>query len=202
MSTSTKVSPRIKTLKRSNPSFLSKPEAKGSIAKKLLSGGNSGVKVRAQSSGKVPSLAMASAPLKGASGGKGYLKSPATGGSRKVNLEVELATQLVSELDSVSPDVNALCNSYGLRREELSRLTGFSLRALADWSAGKLPSQPAQRRLQEIRRLLDALSEIVTPSSISGWMRRPNPAFDKLAPLQVIELGEIDRLWEMVHQRA
>jgi len=122
--------------------------------------------------------------------------------SREPETETELATRLVAEVDATSPDVKVLCESYGLRREELSRLTGFSLRALADWSAGKLPSQPAQRRLQEIRRLLDALAEIVKPSAIPSWMRKPNPAFDKLAPLQVIELGEIDRLWAMVHQRA
>jgi hypothetical protein len=29
--------------------------------------------------------------------------------------------------------------------------------------------------------------------------RKPNPAFGRLTPLQVIELGEIDRLWSMVH---
>jgi DNA-binding transcriptional regulator YiaG len=116
--------------------------------------------------------------------------------------ETELATQLIAEVASATPDVDVLCDTYGLRREELSRLTGFSLRALADWSAGKLPSQPALRRLQEIRRLLDALSEIVQPSAIPAWIRKPNPAFDRLAPLQVIELGEIDRLWEMIHQRG
>jgi hypothetical protein len=120
---------------------------------------------------------------------------------RKASGEIDLATQLVTEIASASPDVDLLCASYGLRREELSRLTGFSLRALADWSAGKLPSQPAQRRLREVRRLLDALSEIVKSSAIPGWMRHRNPAFDGLSPLQVIELGEIDRLWALVHER-
>lgn len=105
------------------------------------------------------------------------------------------------EIAPASPDVRMLCDIYGLRREELSRLTGFSLRALADWSAGKLPSQPAHRRLREVRRFLDALAEIVKPTAIQGWMRSPNPAFEGLTPLQVIELGEIDRLWAMVHER-
>jgi len=116
--------------------------------------------------------------------------------------ETKPGNHRVDAVAMTSPDVHALCNTYHLRREELSRLSGFSLRALADWSAGKLPSLPAQRRLQEIRRLLDALAEIVQPAAIPGWMRTPNPAFDKLSPLQVIEMGEIDRLWQMVHQRA
>lgn len=99
-------------------------------------------------------------------------------------------------------DVRELCERYGLKREERGRLTGFSLRALAEWASGQLPSQPAKRRLKEIRRLLDALSEIVQRERIPEWLHRPNPAFAPLTPMQVIELGEIDRLWAMVHGRA
>jgi DNA-binding transcriptional regulator YiaG len=116
--------------------------------------------------------------------------------------EEELAEQLVSEIAQSGTDVNTLCETYGLRREELGRLTGFSLRALAEWSSGKLPSQPAKRRLHETRRLLDALAEIVKRESIPQWLHASNPAFDRLTPLQVIELGEIDRLWAMVHDMA
>lgn len=117
-------------------------------------------------------------------------------------LEMKLAENLVADAAAVSPDINSLCDTYGLRREELARLTGFSLRALADWSTGKLPSQPAHRRLHEVRRLLDALGEIVPSETIPGWLRRPNPAFENLTPLQIIELGEIDRLWAMVYERS
>jgi DNA-binding transcriptional regulator YiaG len=113
--------------------------------------------------------------------------------------EADLAEKLVSEVADDSPDVNALCERYQLRREELGRLTGFSLRALAEWASGKLPSQPAKRRLHEVRRLLDALAEVVKRESIPRWLHQPNPAFDRLTPLQVIEVGEIDRLWAMVH---
>jgi len=116
--------------------------------------------------------------------------------------ESKLADQLVTQVANEGPDVNRLCDTYGLRREELGRLTGFSLRALAEWASGKLPSQPAQRRLQEVRRLLDALSEVVHRESIPRWLHQPNQGFGRLTPLQVIELGEIDRLWAMVHHLA
>ena len=114
--------------------------------------------------------------------------------------ETELADKLVAEVADSGPDVKELCDTYSLKREELGRLTGFSLRALAEWASGKLPSQPAKRRLQEVRRLLDALAEIVKRESIPKWLHQPNAAFDRLTPLQVIELGEIDRLWAMVHE--
>ncbi len=113
-----------------------------------------------------------------------------------------MAEALVRAIEEDGTDINGLCQSYGLKREELGRLTGFSLRALAEWSSGKLPSAPAKRRLQEVRRLLDALARIVRPGRIPHWLHQPNPAFDRLTPLQVIELGEIDRLWAMVHELA
>jgi DNA-binding transcriptional regulator YiaG len=116
--------------------------------------------------------------------------------------ESELADELLTEVAHDTGDVRELCEKYELKREELGRLTGFSLRALAEWAAGKLPSQPAKRRLQEVRRLLDALAHIVKTESIPAWLHKRNPAFDHLTPLQVIELGEIDRLWGMVHALA
>jgi DNA-binding transcriptional regulator YiaG len=120
-------------------------------------------------------------------------------GTAPLEQETELAEKLVAEVADSSADVKELCDTYGLKREELGRLTGFSLRALAEWASGKLPSQPAKRRLREVRRLLDALAEIVKRESIPKWLHQPNPAFGPLTPLQVIELGEIDRLWSMVH---
>jgi hypothetical protein len=114
----------------------------------------------------------------------------------------ELANMLVDQVAEADSDVRELCDTHGLRREELGRLTGFSLRALAEWSSGKLPSQPAKRRLREVRRLLDALAQIVKRESIRNWLHRPNKAFDRLTPLQVIEIGEIDRIWAMLHDMA
>jgi DNA-binding transcriptional regulator YiaG len=116
-----------------------------------------------------------------------------------VEKEAELADGLVTEVADTSADVNTLCETYQLSREELGRLTGFSLRALAQWASGNLPSRPAKRRLHEVRRLLDALAQIVKLESIPKWLHQPNPAFAPLTPLQVIELGEIDRLWAMVY---
>lgn len=119
---------------------------------------------------------------------------------RAVAQEAELSDRLVAEVAEENSDVQALCADYNLKREELGRLTGFSLRALADWASGDLPSQPAKRRLHEVRRLLDALSEIVKRESIPHWLRQRNRAFGNLTPLQVIEVGEMDRLWALVHK--
>jgi hypothetical protein len=116
-----------------------------------------------------------------------------------VPAEEKHAEALLNEIATDGTDVSTLCETYGLKREDLGRLTGFSLRALADWAANKLPSQPAKRRLHEVRRLLDALSEVVKVKSIPQWLHKSNAAFDGMTPLQVIEVGEIDRLWAMVY---
>jgi DNA-binding transcriptional regulator YiaG len=112
--------------------------------------------------------------------------------------EEALADELIERAGDPS-DVKQLCDRYGLRREDLGRLTGFSLRALADWSTGKLPSEPAKRRLHEIRRLLDSLAEVVKVDAICSWLKTRNPACENMTPMQVIEVGEIDRLWQMVY---
>jgi DNA-binding transcriptional regulator YiaG len=112
-----------------------------------------------------------------------------------------LAARLVDDVEQADgSDVAQLCETYDLKRTDLGRLTGFSLRALAEWSAGKLPSEPARRRLHEVRRLLDALGEVVKVEAIPQWLGKRNAAFDNMTPLQVIEVGEIDRLWQMVYQ--
>ena len=38
----------------------------------------------------------------------------------------------------------------------------------------------------------------VTPTRTTSWLDTPNDAFDGLKPLEVIERGEIDRLWNMI----
>lgn len=89
---------------------------------------------------------------------------------------------------------------YGLSRRLFSRLAGFSERAIADWESGKPVSEPAMRRVKELDRLRERLAEVVEESAIPGWLDAPNEAFGGLKPLELIERGEIDRLWAMIHQ--
>ncbi len=87
---------------------------------------------------------------------------------------------------------------FGLSRKLFARLSGFSERAIADWESGKPVSEPGHRRIRELDRFRDRLAEVVTEEAIPGWLDTPNEAFDGLKPVEVIERGEIDRLWEMI----
>jgi hypothetical protein len=89
---------------------------------------------------------------------------------------------------------------YAISCDTLTRMTGFSLRAVSNWSQGAKPSSSTARRLTEIQRLLAALEKLVSPEAIGPWLKDPNPAFDGSTPLQVIERGENDRIWRMVYE--
>ena len=78
------------------------------------------------------------------------------------------------------------------------RLTGFSPRSVAKWSEGVLPSPKQEKALVEMDRLLDGLSRVMAPAQIGRWIKSPNSAFDGSTPLQIVERGEIDRIWRML----
>ncbi|HTV63533.1 MAG TPA: antitoxin Xre/MbcA/ParS toxin-binding domain-containing protein [Verrucomicrobiae bacterium] len=78
------------------------------------------------------------------------------------------------------------------------RLTGFSPRSVAKWSEGILPSPKQEKALVEMDRLLDALARVMKPAQVGQWLKSPNPAFDGSTPLQIVERGEIDRIWHML----
>ena len=96
------------------------------------------------------------------------------------------------------PSLGRVRAEIGVSIRTLSRLTGFSERAIAGWEGGAPVSEPARRRLLEIDRFRRRLAEVVAPGSIPEWLDTPNDAFGGLKPVEVIERGEIDRLWNMI----
>ena len=96
--------------------------------------------------------------------------------------------------------VKTLASRYAISYDTLTRMTGFSLRAVSNWSQGTKPSSSTARRLTEIKRLFTALEKLVSPEAIGPWLKDPNSAFDGSTPLQVIERGETDRVWRMVYE--
>ncbi len=109
-----------------------------------------------------------------------------------------MASSKTLQTNAAIPLVAALRAKLSLPRKIFSRLTGFSERAIAAWESGKPISEPGLRRMREIERFRDRLAEVVGAGAIPQWLETPNPAFEKLKPLEVIERGEIDRLWKML----
>jgi len=79
------------------------------------------------------------------------------------------------------------------------RLTGFSPRSVAKWSQGETPSPKQGKALVEMNRLFDGLARVIEPAQVGRWLTQPNSAFDGFTPLQVVERGELDRIWRMLY---
>ena len=84
-------------------------------------------------------------------------------------------------------------------RNVFCRMVNVSERAIADAESGKVVKKLV-RPYNELKRLVDALEEIVERHAIGPWFLVPNPMFDDSRPIDLIERGEMDRLWQMVYQ--
>ena len=91
-----------------------------------------------------------------------------------------------------------LRHMLGLAREAFGRLVDVSVRTLAAVETRGAKADKLQRNYLEVKRLCDALGEVMAPEALGGWLNQPNEAFGGLKPLEVVERGEIDRLWELV----
>ena len=91
-------------------------------------------------------------------------------------------------------------SGFGISRRLLGRLTGYSERAIAGWEAGRRLSEPSRQRMLEMRRLQRALGRIIEAPGLSAWLERPNEAFGGFKPVEVVERGEVDRLWLMISE--
>lgn len=91
-----------------------------------------------------------------------------------------------------------LRDQLGVTREFFARLVDVSVRTIAEVEANPKPIKKLMRNYTEVQRLCEALGEVVDSSEIATWLNTPNDAFDSLKPIEVIERGQIDRLWNMV----
>jgi DNA-binding transcriptional regulator YiaG len=87
--------------------------------------------------------------------------------------------------------------SLGVTREFFARLTGFSVRAIAGWEAGRPVSEAGRRRVLEMKRLREVLAEGMRPEFIARWLEAPCEGLGGLKPVEVLERGETDRLWRV-----
>jgi transcriptional regulator with XRE-family HTH domain len=96
--------------------------------------------------------------------------------------------------------VRELREQLGLTQDLFARLAGLSVRTVADWEGGRAPGAARAQRLNEIRRLQRALAGVMRPDFIGPWLKRPNEAFSGLKPIEVVERGEVDRIWRMIYE--
>jgi DNA-binding transcriptional regulator YiaG len=102
-------------------------------------------------------------------------------------------------LPAMGVSVRSIRERLGLTQEMFARLAGFSVRTVADWESGKAPAAAKAQRLTEIQRLQQALAGVMRADFIGQWLQTPIDAFAGLKPIEVIERGEVDRIWRMIY---
>ncbi len=86
-----------------------------------------------------------------------------------------------------------------LKQAVFARLLPVSVRSLVTLEGGSTPTEAVARRLAELLRLTNALTEVMKKESLGKWLQTPNEAFGGLKPLEVIDRGESDRIWAMIY---
>jgi hypothetical protein len=87
-----------------------------------------------------------------------------------------------------------------MSRDDFCRLLNVSVRTLADVEYCRNQGEKLCRPYAELARLCRALSGLMPIEAIRSWFTLPGARSDGLKPFELIERGEIDRLWELVFQ--
>lgn len=56
-----------------------------------------------------------------------------------------------------------------------------------------------QRNFRQVSYLCQALAEIMDRQFVGQWLDQPNELLGDLKPVEVIERGRVELLWQVVH---
>ena len=114
-------------------------------------------------------------------------------------LDIPRLTVKNQTVDDVLDSVRLIGRRCGVE-DETERLIDQLNERIAAVESTQKKAQEFRWSHVEVKRLCDALSEVVDPACLGDWLTTPNDAFGGFKPLEVIERGEIDRLWEMFYR--
>ena len=87
-----------------------------------------------------------------------------------------------------------------MTRGIFGRVVNVSERTIAKVESEAEHVEKLRRPYNEVYRVYEQLREVVDPESLGAWFATPNQSFGGLKPIEVIERGEIDRLWELAYR--
>lgn len=149
---------------------------------------SSGDRVSRSSAGKSKlSKASATSPTTSPSAG-----TPALAAAR-------LAQQLPPSQGITTADAKRFREDLGLTVDDFAKLLGSTTRTVSGWEAHQTAMSPlAARVFLEVKALIDRLAALSDPSTFRGWLFGPNQTFGGSSPIQLIQNGQMYRLWELV----
>jgi DNA-binding XRE family transcriptional regulator len=87
---------------------------------------------------------------------------------------------------------------YRLSQALTARLLDVSLRTVSAAEADAATPPQLRRNLSQADRLCKALAEAMEPAFVGHWMDQPNDMLGGLKPVEAIERGQLDLVWEVV----
>ncbi len=90
--------------------------------------------------------------------------------------------------------------SIGLNRGTFARMANFSERTLATYEKQAKFPITVRPQVTEAVRLVQALLEMIPAEELPQWLQKPNRGFGGRTPWALIQAGERDLIWAMIHQ--
>ena len=96
-------------------------------------------------------------------------------------------------------ELRTLRQRYGLSQLLLSRLLDVSVRTVS--AAESQPGAPPalRRGLTQTSRMCEALADVMTAAFVGRWLDQPNEMLGGLKPVEAIERGQLDLVWQVIH---
>src|SRR5580692_2891734 len=94
--------------------------------------------------------------------------------------------------------LSVLAKDAGMNYDMLAKSLSVSRRSISGWLSGREPERINRVRINEFGRLVAELQSIIKPEKLKAWWKQSVENFGGSTPLQVLERGEIDRLWRMI----
>jgi DNA-binding XRE family transcriptional regulator len=94
--------------------------------------------------------------------------------------------------------LRALQQRHRLSQTLLARLLDVSLRTASGLESRAVPPTQLRRSLTQVTRLCSALAEAMNAAYVGPWLDEPNEMLAGLKPVEAIERGRIDRVWQVV----
>lgn len=99
---------------------------------------------------------------------------------------------------SAASEVRAVRQRHGISQVLMGRLLDVSLRTVSGAESNAAAPAQLRRNLIQAARLCQALAEAMEPSFVGHWLDQPNDMLGGLKPIEVIERGQIDLVWQVV----
>ncbi len=100
--------------------------------------------------------------------------------------------------EHIAEQLPVLAKEAGMNFDMLARALSVSRRSISGWLSGREPERINRVRINELGRLVAELRSIIKAEKRKAWWNQPVENFGGSTPLQVLERGEIDRLWRMI----